>query len=242
MIMKTPILPETRIKACIIGEGNYNEINELTDLGIKCITFSKSSVLDNEISGHADIIIFNCGNGNILAQSSVAGELQSKLTNYNVIPVNGIQSPYPKDIGLNALFDGRRLFCNSKYVNEELKSFCIENNIEIIHTNQGYTKCSVCAVSNNAIITEDDGLASLLKNYQFDVLKLKKGFVGLSDRHYGFIGGAAAKISDTELYLSGDISSHLDYVEFKEFCNKYGISLIYNKNRPLNDFGGIISV
>ena len=241
--MNTPFLPKNRIKACIIGEGNYNEIKELTELGVKCISIPKVKSLDDEISCHADLLAFNCGNGNLLAESSIAGELQSKLSHYvKIISVEGIESPYPNDIGLNVFFDGRNLFCNLKYVNQELKIFCVENDIEIIHTNQGYTKCSICAVSDSAIITEDDGLASLLKKYQYDVLKIKKGFIGLSDKHYGFIGGASVKISDNELYVSGDIAKHPDYSLIKDFCHKYDVSLIYNQNRPLNDFGGIVTI
>lgn len=242
VIMNTPLLPKNRIKSCIIGECYYNEIKELTDLGINCITIPQNKTLDKEISCHADILTFNCGNGTILAEGGIAGELQSKLTGCNIIPVGEITSPYPKDVGLNAFFDGRRLFCNTKYIKEELHNFCIDNNIEIIHTNQGYTKCSICAVSENAVITEDDGLPSLLNIYQCDVLKISKGFVSLSDEHYGFIGGATAKISDKELYVSGDISAHPDFYKIKAFTDKYNISLIYNKNRLLTDFGGIINI
>ena len=240
--MNTPFLPKNRISSCIIGECYYNEINELTDLGINCITFPKNPKLDDEVSCHGDINVFNCGNGDIIAESNIAGELQRILTDYNVIPAGEIRSPYPEDICLNAYLDTKRLFCNSKYLNPQLKRFCDENNIEIIHTNQGYTKCSICAVSDNAVITEDDGLPSLLKICQYNVLKISKGFVGLSDRHYGFIGGATAKISDSELYVSGDVSAHPDYSLIKAFCDNYGVSLIFNKNRPLTDFGGLISI
>ncbi len=242
MTMNTPLLPKSKIKSCIIGERYYNEIKELSDLGINCVTIPQNTALSDEISCHADILSFNCGNGTILAESAVAGELQGKITGYNIVSVGEITSPYPNDIGLNAFFDGKRLICNSKFTKKELLDFCVENNIEIIHTNQGYTKCSVCAVSENAVITEDDGLPSLLNIYQCDVLKISKGFVSLSDEHYGFIGGATAKISDTELYVSGDISSHPDYCQIKAFLDKYNISLIYNKNRPLTDFGGIINI
>lgn len=242
MIMNTPLLPNNRIKSCIIGERYYNEIKELTHLGINCITIPENKSLHNEISCHADILAFNCGNSQILAEKTIAGELQGKITGYDVISVDEITSPYPNDIGLNVFFDGKRLFGNSKFIKREIIDFCNENNIEIIHTNQGYTKCSICAVSDNAVITEDDGLAYLLKNYQYDVLKIEKGFVALSDEHYGFIGGASALISDKEIYVSGDISKHPNYREIKTFTDKYNISLIYNKNRPLTDFGGIINI
>ncbi len=242
MIMNTPLLPKNKITSCIIGECYYNEIKELADLGINCITTPPNKALDNEISCHADILAFNCGNGTILAQKDVAGDLQNKINGYNVISVGEITSPYPGDVGLNVFFDGKRLFGNSQYIKKELSDFCTENNIDIIHTNQGYAKCSICAVSENAVITEDEGLAYLLKNYQYDVLKITKGYVALSDKHYGFIGGASAKVSDKELYISGDIGAHPDYAQIKAFTDKYNISLIYNKNRPLTDFGGIINI
>lgn len=240
--MDSPLIPKNKISSCIIGERYYNEIKELRSLGIKCITIPENKALSDEISSHADILCFSCGNGNMLAEKSVAGELELKLPDYNIIPVGEISSPYPDDVGLNAFFSGRHLLCNSKYIKKELSDFCRDNNIEIIHTNQGYTKCSVCAVADNAIITEDDAIPSLLNFYQYDVLKISKGFVQLSDSHYGFIGGAAAMISDTELYISGDISAHPDYERIKAFTDKYNVSLIYNKNRPLTDFGGIIGI
>lgn len=240
--MNTPLLPKTKITSCIIGECYYNEIKELIDLGINCVTIPPNKTLDNEISCHADILTFNCGNGTILAEKGIAGELQSKTPTYNIVSVDEITSPYPKDIGLNVFFDGNRLFGNSAHIKKELTDFCQKNNIEIINSKQGYTKCSICAVSENAVITEDDGLAYLLKNYQYDVLKISKGFVKLSDKHYGFIGGATARISQNELYISGDISAHPDYAQIKAFTDKYNISLIFNKNRPLTDFGGIINI
>lgn len=240
--MKNPILPENKIRTCIIGGRYYNEINELTELGIKCITIPENKSLSAEISNHADVNCFNFGNGTLLAESGIAGELSKALNNYEIIPMEGIKSPYPYDAGLNAALVGKYLLCNKKYVKPQLLDLCENNGIEIIHTNQGYTKCSVCPINESAVITEDDGIAYLLKNYQFDVLKLTKGFIHLSDVHYGFIGGACGKISDKELYASGDISAHPEYELIKAFADKHGISLIYNKNRPLTDFGGFINI
>ncbi len=242
MTMNTPVLPQKPIKSCIIGDAYKAEIRELEDLCIECHTFKSNKRLSDEVAAHGDINCINLGNGKILADSDVAGELSTKIQGYNVLHAGYITSPYPNDICLNVFFDGERIFCNTKYINPHLKAFAKDNSIKLIHTNQGYTKCSICAVSDKAVITEDDGLAYLLKNYQYDVLLIKKGFVALSDKHYGFIGGATALISPTKLYVSGDIGAHPDYQLIKDFTAKYNVSLFYNKSRPLTDFGGIISI
>ena len=42
--------------------------------------------------------------------------------------------------------------------------------MNIFDSKQGYSKCSICVVNENAIITEDNGIARLLKNSQIDVI------------------------------------------------------------------------
>lgn len=235
-----PILPKKIINKCIIGEKFACENKDLTDLGIECVTFSPSSCLDDEISAHADIHCFNCGNKTLIASAETAGELRSKLLDYTVLPCENIHSPYPDDVKLNAALTPKGLICNSDYISDIIKSFCNKNSIQIIHTKQGYAKCSVLIISENAVITEDVGIAYLLKKYQFDVLHINAGYIRLSDNHYGFIGGAAGMISENILYVSGDLSHHPDYNMISEFLNKYGIKPVFNKERPLNDFGGFI--
>lgn len=235
-----PILPEKKISRCLIGAKYIDEINDLTELGIECITIPSSDSLFEEINSHADIQCFNCGNKEIIVNEQIAGELVGKLKDYNIISCKNIKSPYPDDVKLNAALIGDKLICNKDFVADEIKSFSNKNNITIIHTKQGYAKCSLCVVTENAVITEDDGLAYLLKNCQFNVLKIKPGFVHLSDKHYGFIGGASGKVSEHQMYFSGDLRKHPDYEEILSFLNRYNIKPVFNKNRQLNDFGGFI--
>ena len=155
---------------------------------------------------------------------------------------NKISSPYPNDIPLNVAFTGRHIICNSNYSAEEIKAFAKKNNIEIINTKQGYSKCNLCIVNENAVITEDKGLACLLKKYQYNVLLLSSGDIYLSDNHYGFLGGASCKISEDKIYFSGDLSAHKDYEVISDFLNLYNVKAIYNKSRKLTDFGGIIQL
>ena len=153
-----------------------------------------------------------------------------------------IKGNYPDDIKLNCALIGKYLLCNTRFIADEITTFCKNNNIEPLHTNQGYSKCSVCVLNDNAVITEDTAIASLLKNYQIDVLKITEGNICLSKDHYGFIGGSSGKLNDNEIYFSGDLSSHPDYDRIIEFLNKYHVKPIFNKNRKLNDFGGFVKI
>ncbi len=223
----------------LIGKKYKEEISELIELGFEIITIPECSFLDNEINNHADILSFKIRN-NIIVESNITGELKRKISDYNIISCNNIKSPYPNDVKLNAAVLGNKLICNRKYVSNEIVSLANSLGYEIIHSNQGYTKCNLCILDENAVITEDIGLSYLLKNSQIDVLQIKSGYIQLSQSHHGFIGGAACMISDTQMYFSGDISSHPDYKAIKNFLNKYNINPVFNKDRFLRDFGGFI--
>ncbi len=230
-----------RIPRCLIGAKYTDEIEELKELGIDVIPLPQNPLLDKEICNHADILSFRLSDKEILIDSTIAGEIEPLLTGYSVFPVNGIASPYPKDVRLNAAIVGNKIICNEAYIHNDILQTAY-NNYELINTNQGYTKCNICIVNENAIITEDPGITTLLNNCQTDVLKLTPGFVKLSDKHYGFIGGASAKISSNEIYFSGDLSRHPQYRQIIDFLSKYNCTAIFSKNRPLTDFGGIISI
>lgn len=241
-MMLYPNLPEKRVTHCLIGEKHKEEIAELSELGITPITLKGNPFLQEEIRFHADILAFNPGDGTIFVSDNAIGEPELEKYGYQAIKIHDIKSPYPLDVALNAALIKDKLFCKKKAVNTQILDFCNKKSIEVVNTNQGYAKCNICIVSDKAAITEDASLFSLLNNYQIDVLKLEPGFIGLSDEHYGFIGGASAKLSDTELYFSGDLSSHPQYGLITDFLNKHNITAIFNKNRPLRDFGGIIQL
>lgn len=240
--VKNPNLPKKRVRDCIIGSAYTEENKELTELGINCIKLSRLPTLDDEISSHADIQAFNKGNGDLIISKQAGEKLKENLNDFNLTIEKNIKSPYPNDIKLNAAFIGNKIICNKSFVSKEIITFANENNIEIIHTKQGYSRCSLCIVNENAVITEDPGLAYLLNIYQFDVLKITPGKIHLSEAHSGFIGGASAKLSENEMYFSGDISKHPDFDEIKAFLDNYNISMVYYKSRILTDFGGFIQL
>ncbi len=226
----------------IIGNKYTDEIDELRQLGYDVISFSPSENLDSELSAHADINLFRWCDGTLFINESIKTQIGETVASLRRVSIGDIFSPYPNDVKLNAALIGDNLLCNTRCIAKDILQYAQKNKIRIIHTNQGYSKCSVCIVNDNAVITADYGIASLLKNYQMDVLLISEGYIYLSEDHYGFIGGASGKLNDNEIYFSGDLSSHPDYDRIVKFLDKYHIKPIFNKNRKLNDFGGFVKI
>lgn len=246
-LIEQPNLPEGKVAHCLIGKNNTNEIQELSKIGIKCFELKANPDLCSEISGHADMSAFNCGKGEILTAINIESEkgewpeFPTELFSFKTI-AQKICSPYPNDVALNATLLQDKLLCNAGYVAEEILEFAKYNNTSVIHSKQGYARCSMCVVAKNAIITEDKGIARLLKKHQFDVLVVESGDVALSEKHSGFLGGASAKLSKNTIYFSGNLIQHKNYTEIISFLEKYNIEPIFNRKRRLTDFGGIIQL
>lgn len=239
-LIDNPNLPDGKVVHCLVGAVYNDVIAELKNLGITPISVGGSEKLEEEIRFHADINACCLSNGRLLLNDDIAGEFNNNLLNLRVETVRNINSPYPYDVRLNALFLGERIICNPKTVSSEILLFANENDYEIIPTKQGYSRCAICVVNKNAIITEDSGLTSLLKNYQIDVLSVSQGNVFLSKSHCGFLGGASGKVDKDKIYFNGNLEKHKNYNEIKSFLYNYNVEPVFNSARPLADFGGLI--
>lgn len=234
-------LPGSKVKSVLLGENNEIVRTYLTGNGIECIELKINPLLDEETNNHADMLCSYCGNGSfIFSQKDAAVDTLIKEYNADVSIQKGICSPYPCDVALNACFLNKYLLCREVSLSALLKSYCSKNKIDIINTKQGYSKCSVCVVNEKSVITEDEGIAYLLKKYQFDVLLLNRGGVYLSDRHCGFIGGCSGLVNKNVLFFNGDVKSHPQYAEIKDFLIKRNIEIICSATPHLTDFGGFI--
>lgn len=150
-----------------------------------------------------------------------------------------LSSDYPEDCLLNCARFGHRIFCG-KQAAQEIEQYCHNTNVKIITVGQGYTRCSVCAVTENALITADEGLAKVAAAQNMDVLKIRAGWIELDGYDYGFIGGACGKLSRNTIAFVGEIEQHPDYENIRTFLKNYGIYAESLCGGPLRDIGGLI--
>lgn len=217
--------------------------NCLIKLGYTIRKISPDPRFDEPISAHPDIFMVNIA-GKWLHDTAVhnaftISEAEIKL---NREAIKSDKYIYPYDVEFNCIQIGNHLICNKKYTNKIVIETALKNGIDIIDVKQGYTKCSVCKVSENAIITEDVGIAERAKQYGIDVLLIQKGYVKLDGYDYGFIGGCCGLIENNLLAFNGCIERHPDYNLINDFCNKYCVRVLSLSGHNLYDIGTIYRI
>ena len=216
-IIKNANLPDNMVKNVICGSTDDRITKSLNEFGIDVISLNKSEILDDKISAHADLQCIHLGENRILL-SNEQKNAKEKLVSigFDVAEFTLRGGEYPSDCAVNAAILGNKVICKRSITNPYLLDFIIENELEIIDVNQGYSRCSVCVVNENSIITEDESIKNACEKRDIDVLLIKKGYVSLDGFDYGFIGGASAKFSKNTLAFIGNIEKHPDFCSIKD--------------------------
>lgn len=242
--IKNAYLPTNDVQLCIAGNGVEPFKDELLNLGVNIITIKENSLISGNISNHADLVVNYCGNGIVFAdisQTELIENLRSKGCKCSIIN-ESVSGTYPTDCLLNCIVTDKVLICNKKCISADLLRFAEESDKQIINVRQGYVKCSVCPIAENAYITDDESVYKALTAEKLDVLLVKKGSVRLKGYNYGFFGGCCGKISEKNLVFFGDIKKHSCYDNIKHFTNNYGVELISLGNEELIDIGSLIPI
>jgi dihydroorotate dehydrogenase len=82
-----------------------------------------------------------------------------------------LSDSYPGNIAYNAARVGNYAIHNFRYTDPLLKDMLEKTGVEFINVKQGYSKCSICIVDQNRIITSDKGIekAAEKKGYRSPV-------------------------------------------------------------------------
>ena len=142
---------------------------------------------------------------------------------------------YPMDIAYNAARLGNYVIANTRYTDHKILEYYKEHGFEIINTRQGYAKCSLGIMSDNAVITGDSGLYRLLsKLSDIKCHKTSQENVILPGYKNGFIGGASGLVRNTAVFFgepAADIKKFLSEMNIEYFCAHDG---------RLRDYGTLI--
>ncbi len=244
--MIIPNLPNAPVKKVIVScEISENTEASIRKFGIEPFKLYGNMNVDEAVKNHPDMHFVHISNNTLLSSKnicSLAGEYISDFTYINSKPDNTTFVGYPDDAFLNCLVLGKYLICNTKCISNDVLKYSEEIELEVLHVNQGYTKCNICVVNKNSIITEDNGIASNLSEYGFRILLLKTNSVKIKKYKYGFIGGASGKISENKLAFFGDIFSHPEYDKIYRFLYKEDVEPVALTREPLTDYGSLMPI
>lgn len=241
MPLEKPFFPRGKVRHAAVSGKDKELIIKLEQLNIEPIITIASNNLDNPVSDHTDMLLY-IHNKTITADKSQYDNFVNFLTiGYECNIYNEtIRSPYPYDCRLNTLTIGNVMFYNDKATDRSLVEFRMNNSVKQIKVNQGYIKCSVCPVTDNAFITDDTSIYNAAIKNGFDVLLVSKGSVELKGYNYGFIGGCTGLIDKNVLLFNGDINYHKDCNKIIDFLSLYNVTAEIINNKPLYDVGSII--
>ncbi len=217
-------------------------ILELEKTGVDTIKNTADLRLPINISHHTDLQVCILSRKERQAVVLKGNPLKQVLENlgYTVYETKLLpQNKYPLDCLCNAVTVGKYLFCNEKVIDETVLNLAHDLGYMIAHVNQGYTACSICKISENAIITADEQIYKRANELHIDVLKIKQGGIDLKAYDYGFIGGCYG-VDGENIYFSGSLESLHNFYEIKDYISLYNKKIIELSNHKLNDIGGIM--
>lgn len=220
------------------------EIINLSKLNIEVIKVPECNKVYDAINGHVDIqlnILENNTEDKIIIHKDISENfrniLEEKRIKY-IVSEKSLEPSYPSDIILNALILKDYFIHTLAYTDENL--FNSQKSKININVPQGYTKCSVLPISQKALITSDNGIYKVLKEYDFDILLLPPGDILLPSLDYGFIGGTGGMISNDRIAFFGELDQYKYGNEVKEFLSKHGVSPVYLRKGKLIDRGSLL--
>lgn len=233
-------------KYAIIDSGMSDKCQKsLKKIGLNLIKVPKNPNLDYPIAGHPDISVF-CYKNTLIAEETIFPNLGNiNFPNIFTEHLFDENTRYPNDCVLNFAVCGNNIIGNMKHMNRQIQNIAEAYNMNKIDVKQGYAKCNICIVGDNAIITEDAGIAKACVNHNIDVLLLKEKCVRLDGYKNGFIGGASGLLktsSKNMVMFCGDIQKHAEYNIIEKFCCRHGAETLSLTDEELYDCGSIILI
>ncbi len=235
-----PHLPQGKVRQLILGE-KYKKVleNALLARNIAPIWLNNNTFVDERLAGHCDLTAVHLGKNILAVQKTAAADCET-INNIKLIRTDVPKKPeYPYDAGLNICIVGDNLIYNPKSADAQTVSHlgCTR-----LCCKQGYTKCSVCVVDENSIITADRKIAAIAAAAGMYVLTVSEKLAALDGFEHGFIGGASFKISANEIAFTGVINDTSERLRIERFLNERGISAVYLTQMPLLDIGSAIPI
>ena len=225
------------MKVIIDYRASQETVSALCRLGCDVIKTVPLNQVYPEIGGHPDIQL-HIVNNKIICAPQVYEYYKKVLPEYQIIRGSAeLSDRYPLDIAYNVCRIGKYAICNVKNTAKEI----ISEYDSILNTKQGYAKCSICVVSDNAAITADEGIYKLLTSNGIDTLKITPGNIDLYGME-GFIGGASGLLKPDLLTFNGNLYNHPDGQLIEKFCNSHGVNIVCLHSGRLTDTGSILSL
>lgn len=212
----------------------------LSDLGGEGFEITECSRLARPVSAHPDMLFSELKDGTLLTEEKYFFENKAffeSLPFYDRIKtsVTELAPDYPKDIAFDCVYINDTVVGKAQYLACEIK----DSVARVIDVKQGYALCSTLKTEKFAI-TADKHIYNALMDNNCETLLISSNNIMLNGYNCGFVGGASCVVeSERTVVLFGNAEDHPDFLRIREFIEKFGYTLRYPQNIPLEDFGGV---
>ena len=240
--VEKPNLPN-RASTVLIGEKYAGIlIKPLENQGVSTVIVPNNPNVDPRLSGHVDLSALHTGGEGVILAPYLTDQ-QTFFVQLGLKPTVLCQAQgplYPDDAALNLCMVGEHVFYHPR-IHTDIVNLLTSGREYLLHAvRQGYSRCSVCIISDDALITADRGMAKAASAAGLDVLLITPGFVSLPGFSYGFLGGACFKIASDIIAFTGTLDRHPDQYRILSFLNVHGINPVYLTSDPVFDIGSAI--
>lgn len=241
--LNKPNLPQLSVRVAAVSEAAPALHDALKRRGIRVLPVQAAAQMAPPVASHADMHLLMLDGQTALVsphQPRLADDLRQ--LGITVLVGQALGEVYPTDVPYNVAIIGNYYICNVHTISETAHRWLTAHVLQPIHTRQGYSKCSVCVVSPNAIITADCSIAGAARAAGLDVLQIRAGHIRIPVYDTGFIGGCCGKLAPDQMGFCGDVDTHPDAAAIRNFLQQHGVQTICLCDGPLTDIGGIIPV
>lgn len=233
MFLSKPYLPESRVTLAVSG---------FKVPGMEIIPPPELPALPKALRRHADLGLCPIGGNEVVCPPDSWEYYRRKLTphGFSVIPGGqALGSSYPGDSAYNVVVAGKFALLNPKVCDKTLLRL-LEDRCEIVPVRQGYTKCSVAPVAENALITADADICRKASALGMDVLLISNNGVMLPPYENGFFGGASGMTDKAKLAVNGSLSLMESGNEILQFLAAHEVSVVEISSLSPFDTGSLI--
>ncbi|NTW32350.1 MAG: hypothetical protein HGB12_06960 [Bacteroidetes bacterium] len=204
----------------------------------KLALLETSGITEESISGHPDIFFCKVP-GKLVVAPNTPPIFKNTLSKNNISFIDGIKNidaKYPSAAHYNVVITGNILIHRTDITDFSILEQC--KSLIKVYVKQGFTRCSLLALNNN-FITSDEGIYKTLEKLEYNCLYVKPNEIILHRHKHGFFGGACG-VYENKIFILGSLKYFSEGEKVKLFVKNSGYEIIELYEGPLFDGGSIL--
>lgn len=245
MFVEHPNLPSDASVVLVSPRTPCEIVKKIEEMGITCLKAAILEEVHPALDGHADMQLVHTGGNTFVCEPRLLPYYRDLFRGMEIRLLAGesvAARNYPADVAYNVVSVGAYAFHLPQATDAVVRREIERRGVTWNAVKQGYSKCSVCVVSENALITGDSGIARQAEACGLDVLQIDTKQIRLPGMNMGFIGGASGKLKRDLLAFTGDIRRLECGKSIERFCRAHGVRNICLSDGEVLDIGSIIPI